>query len=99
MPETYREELLLEGILEHPPVERPSRVLHYLPQGNVLELVQKHQGKRVLVVLEEVKEAAELYQKLRGKGFSSTTAAWRRGNGGGFLRRSSAGTRPRNPTS
>ena len=68
MPKAYREELLLEGVLEHPPVERPSRVLHYLPQGHVEDLVQKHIGKRILVVLEEVKEAAELYQRLRGEG-------------------------------
>ena len=64
MPGTYREELLLEGTLEHPAAKRPSRVLRYMPQGNPMEIIQSHRGKRVLVVLEEVKEAAELYKRL-----------------------------------
>jgi CRISPR-associated endonuclease/helicase Cas3 len=68
MPENYQKELLLEGILKHPQVERPSRVLHYLPQGDAVDLIQKHAGKRILVVHEEVKGAVELYQKLRGEG-------------------------------
>ncbi len=68
MPGTYREELLLEGALEHPPARRPSRVLRYMPQRNPMEIIQNHQGKRVLVVLEEVKEAAELYKRLKGEG-------------------------------
>ncbi len=33
MPRTYREELLLEGTLEHPLEKRPSRVLHYMPRA------------------------------------------------------------------
>ncbi|MGC8876496.1 CRISPR-associated helicase Cas3' [Thermus sp.] len=68
MPRTYREELLLEGILEHPPIKRPSRVLRYMPRGDLREIVQSHRGKRVLVVLEEVKEVAELYKGLKGEG-------------------------------
>ena len=68
MPGTYREELLLEGTLEHPAAKRPSRVLRYMPQGNPMEIIQSHRGKRVLVVLEEVKEAAELYKRLKGEG-------------------------------
>lgn len=99
MPGTYREELLLEGTLEHPAAKRPSRVLRYMPQGNPMEIIQSHRGKRVLVVLEEVKEAAELYKRLKGEGSSSTMAAWRRAKGEGSLGRSSAGTRPRSLTS
>jgi CRISPR-associated helicase Cas3 len=72
MPGTYREELLLEGTLEHPPAKRPSRVLHYMPHGKpteiIQEVIQSHRGKRVLVVLEEVKEVAELYKRLKGEG-------------------------------
>ncbi len=72
MPGTYREELLLEGTLEHPPAKRPSRVLHYMPHGKLMEIIQEviqsHRGKRVLVVLEEVKEVAELYKRLKGEG-------------------------------
>lgn len=33
-----------------------------------MEIIQSHRGKRVLVVLEEVKEAAELYKRLKGEG-------------------------------
>ncbi|WP_022799399.1 CRISPR-associated helicase Cas3' [Thermus islandicus] len=68
MPNTYTEELLLEGILNHPQQRRPSRVLHYCPQGDLPEIVQKHRGKRILVALEEVKEAVEVYRRLRGEG-------------------------------
>lgn len=68
MPRTYREELLLEDILEGSPAKRPSRVLRYMPQGDLMEIILSHRGKRVLVVLEEVKEVAELYNRLKGEG-------------------------------
>lgn len=68
MPRTYREELLLEDILEGSPAKRPSRVLRYMPQGDLVEIILSHRGKRVLVVLEEVKEVAELYNRLKGEG-------------------------------
>ncbi len=67
MPEVYRKELVpyLEGTLAHPSVRRPSRVFHYLPEGDPLELARQHRGKRVLVVVEEVRRAAEIYQALK----------------------------------
>jgi len=67
MPESYRQELVpyLEGTLEHPPMKRPSRVFHYLPEGDPLELARQHRGRRVLVVVEEVKRAAEIYRALK----------------------------------
>lgn len=67
MPEAYRKELApyLEGTLVHPQIARPSRVFHYLPEGKPLELARQHRGKRVLVVVEEVKRAAEVYRALK----------------------------------
>lgn len=67
MPEAYRKELApyLEGTLVHPLIARPSRRLHYLPEGDPLELARRCRGKRVLVVVEEVKRAAEVYRALK----------------------------------
>lgn len=72
MPKAYQEELApyLLGRLEAPQTERPSRSLHYLPPGDLAELAQKsfQDGKRVLLVVEEVRQAAELYRALRREG-------------------------------
>lgn len=69
MPKRYQKALTgsLEGApLRHPKVARPSRVLHYCPKGKVEELAREHfkKRKRVLVV-EEVKRAAEIYLALK----------------------------------
>lgn len=70
MPRAYQEELkpYLLGRLEAPQNSRPSRRLRYLPDGNLQELAKRFQGRRILLVVEEVKQAAELYQALRGEG-------------------------------
>lgn len=74
MPETYQEELepSLLGVLEAElPAARPRRLLFHLPQGDLGELAREHyhrKGKRVLLVVEEVKEAVELYKALKREG-------------------------------
>ncbi len=69
MPEAYRKELepFLEGTLEHPAVKRPYRTFHYLPEGDLLALARVHRGKRVLVVVETVRRAAEIYRALKSE--------------------------------
>ncbi|RIH88975.1 CRISPR-associated helicase Cas3' [Calidithermus roseus] len=72
MPEAYQKELApyLLGHLEAQQAEPPSRLLYYLPQGELGELAQKsfREERRVLLVVEEVRQAAELYRALRGEG-------------------------------
>ncbi len=74
MPRTYQEELepSLLGVLEAEPLAaRPRRLLFHLPQGDLGELAQEHyhrKGKRVLLAVEEVKEAVGLYRALKGEG-------------------------------
>jgi CRISPR-associated endonuclease/helicase Cas3 len=71
MPEAYRKELApyLEGTLEHPRVERPSRMFYYFPKKHLLKLAYKQllRGRRVLVVVEEVRRAARIYKALKKK--------------------------------
>uniref|UniRef100_A0A7C5RDH3 CRISPR-associated helicase Cas3 n=1 Tax=Thermus caliditerrae TaxID=1330700 RepID=A0A7C5RDH3_9DEIN len=72
IPKEYQQELYpyLAGRLEALPGQRPSRTLHYRPQGNLVQLARNFlaQRKRILLVVEEVRQAAELYQALRGEG-------------------------------
>lgn len=73
MPRTYQGELepCLLGVLEADPQERPPRVLRYLPKGDLGDLAREHyyaQRRRVLLVVEEVGQAVELYRALRGEG-------------------------------
>ncbi len=67
MPEAYRKALdpFLEGVLAHPKVNRPYRTFRYLPDGDLLTLARQHRGKRVLVVVEQVRRAAEIYRALK----------------------------------
>ena len=74
MPEEYQEELqrhLLGKLQPKDTPVRPSRVLRFIPQGNVdtlRDLAKEHRGRRVLLVVEEVRDAVKLYQELKGEG-------------------------------
>ncbi len=82
MPQAYRQELAQalglreeDFVLEaQPEGERPSRRLHLHPVGEaevldrLEELARERIGRRVLLVVEEVRQAVELYRRLRGEG-------------------------------
>jgi CRISPR-associated endonuclease/helicase Cas3 len=70
IPKAYQKELerYLEGSLTHPQGSRPSRLFHYFPEGDLQALAKENQGRRVLLVVEEVRHAVKLYQVLKGEG-------------------------------